>query len=54
MAKRRRAYDEEAWANAKKIRRLTVRQVEMARALGMNPRRSSRVSALTAVEACDG
>ena len=28
---------DEAWTNAKKICRLTARQVEMARALGMNP-----------------
>ena len=39
MAKKRRAHDEEAWTNAKKICRLTARQVEMARALGMNPRK---------------
>ena len=37
MANRRRAHDE-AWTNAKKVCRLTARQVEMARALGMNPR----------------
>ena len=39
MAKKRRAHDEEAWTNAKKICPLTARQVEMARALGMNPRK---------------
>lgn len=36
MAKKRGAHDE-AWTNAKKICRLSARQVEMARALGMNP-----------------
>jgi hypothetical protein len=39
MANTRRAHDDEAWTNAKKICRLTGRQVEMARALGMNPRK---------------
>ena len=39
MAKKRRAHDEEAWTNAKKICRLNARQVEMARALGMNPKK---------------
>ena len=39
MAKKGRAHDEEAWTNAKKICRLSARQVEMARALGMNPRK---------------
>jgi hypothetical protein len=39
MAKKGRAHDEQAWTNAKKICRLNVRQVEMARALGMNPRK---------------
>src|SRR5438309_1681797 len=34
-----RAHDEEAWRKAKKICRLNTRQVEMARALGMNPKR---------------
>jgi len=38
MANKRRAHDE-AWTNAKKICRLTARQVGMARALGMNPRK---------------
>jgi len=38
VANKRRSHDdEEAWANAKKICRLSARQVEMARALGMNP-----------------
>src|SRR5207247_7163232 len=39
MAKQRPAHDEEAWTNAKRICRLTARQVGMARALGMNPRK---------------
>ncbi|MEW5981925.1 MAG: hypothetical protein AB1806_06095 [Acidobacteriota bacterium] len=39
MAKKRRAHDDEAWTNAKKICRLTARQVEMARVLGMNPQK---------------
>jgi hypothetical protein len=39
MAKKRRAHDEEAWRNAKRICRLNARQVEMARALGMNPKK---------------
>src|SRR5207244_3049910 len=39
MANTRRAHDEEAWTSAKKICPLTARQVEMARALGMNPRK---------------
>jgi hypothetical protein len=39
MANKPRAHDEEAWTNAKKICQLTARQVEMARALGMNPRK---------------
>lgn len=37
--KKRQAHDQEAWTNAAKICRLTARQVEMARALGMNPRK---------------
>jgi hypothetical protein len=37
MAKKRRAYDEEVWRNAKRICRLNARQLEMAKALGMNP-----------------
>jgi hypothetical protein len=39
MAKKHRADDEAAWTNAKTICRLTARQVEMARVLGMNPRK---------------
>jgi hypothetical protein len=39
MARKHRAHDDKAWTNAKKICRLTRRQVEMARALGMNPRK---------------
>ena len=39
MTTKRRAHDEEAWTNAKKICRLNARQGEMARALGMNPRK---------------
>src|ERR1700730_17003587 len=39
MAKKRRAHDEEPWRNARKICRLNDRQVEMARALGMNPKK---------------
>ena len=42
MANKSRAQDE-AWANAKKICRLTRRQIEMARALGMNPRKLPRL-----------
>ena len=38
MANKGRAHDE-AWTNAKKFCRLTARQVEMARALGMNPKK---------------
>jgi hypothetical protein len=37
MANKRRAHDEEVWMHAQKIYRLDARQVEMARALGMNP-----------------
>jgi hypothetical protein len=36
MANKRRTHDDEAWVTAKKICRLSARQVEMARALGMN------------------
>lgn len=43
MANNRQAHDEEAWANARKICRLTARQVEMARALRMNPRTLPRL-----------
>lgn len=39
MAKKHRGHDEPAWRNAKTICRLNARQVEMARALGMNPRK---------------
>lgn len=39
MAARRRAHDEEAWRNAKKICQLNAQQLEMARALGMNPKK---------------
>ena len=39
MTKKRRAHDEEAWTNARTICRLTARQLEMARAPGMNPRK---------------
>jgi hypothetical protein len=39
MATKGRAYHEEAWRNAKKICQLDARQVEMARALGMNPKK---------------
>lgn len=39
MASRGRPSHEEAWKNAKKICRLNTRQVEMARALGMNPKK---------------
>jgi hypothetical protein len=39
MATKSRAYREEVWRNAKKICQLNARQVEMARALGMNPKK---------------
>jgi hypothetical protein len=39
LAKLQRAGNEEAWRNAKKLCRLSSRQVEMARALGMNPKK---------------
>jgi hypothetical protein len=39
MPTKRRAQGEEAWKNAKKMCRLNARQVEMARALGMNPKK---------------
>jgi hypothetical protein len=35
----KKRHDEEAWGNAKKVCRLNARQVEMARALGMNPKK---------------
>jgi hypothetical protein len=38
MSKKGRQHDEEAWSNAKACR-LNARQVEMARALGMNPKK---------------
>jgi hypothetical protein len=43
MAARRQAHDEEAWRNAKKICQLSAQQVEMARALGMNPKKLPRL-----------
>jgi hypothetical protein len=43
MTKKRRAYDEEAWRNAKRICRLNARQLEMAKALGMNPYKLPRL-----------
>jgi len=43
MTKKRRAHDEEAWTNAKRLCQLTARQVQMARALGMNPRKLPRL-----------
>ncbi len=39
MAARGQAHNEEAWRNAKKICQLNAQQVEMARALGMNPKK---------------
>ena len=39
MATKGRPYHEEAWRKAKKICQLNARQVEMARALGMNPKK---------------
>ena len=39
MANQRPAHAGKAWTTAKKICRLTAPQVEMARALGMNPRK---------------
>lgn len=39
MAKKHRQRDEEAWRNAKQVCRLNARQVKMARALGMNPKK---------------
>jgi hypothetical protein len=38
VTKRRQASSEQAWATAKTLCRLSARQVEMAQALGMNPR----------------
>jgi len=34
-----RAHDEESWKYAKKICRLSVRQLQMTRRLGMNPKK---------------
>lgn len=39
VASKRRRYDQEVWRNAKRICKLNARQVEMARALGMNPKK---------------
>jgi len=39
MATKGRPYHEESWKKAKKICQLNARQVEMARALGMNPKK---------------
>ena len=39
MASKCRKYDEEVWRDAKRICKLNARQVEMARALGMNPKK---------------
>lgn len=39
MATKHRAHDEESWRNARKICRLNARQLEMARRLGMNPKK---------------
>jgi len=39
MSSKGRSQQEEAWRNAKKICRLSCRQVEMARALGINPKK---------------
>ena len=39
MATKHRAHDEESWSYAKKICRLNARQMEMARRLGMNPKK---------------
>jgi hypothetical protein len=43
LTKKRRAHHDEAWAHAKQICRLSARQVEMARALGMNPKKLPRL-----------
>ncbi len=42
-SKKRRAHAQEAWTIATKMCRLTARQVEMARLLGMNPRKLPRL-----------
>ena len=39
VASKRRKYDEEVWRDAKRICKLNARQVKMARALGMNPKK---------------
>ena len=39
MATKHRAHDEESWRYVKKICRLNARQLEMARRLGMNPKK---------------
>jgi hypothetical protein len=39
MSSKGRSHREEAWRNAKKVCRLSRRQLEMARALGMNPKK---------------
>ena len=54
MANKRRAHDEEAWANAQKLCRLTARQVEMGRALGMNAPVGVTVEAPFAASAAGG
>ena len=43
MTKKRRTHDEDSWTNAKTLCRLTARQLEMARLLGMNPRTLPRL-----------
>ncbi len=43
MSRRGSRNDDEAWANAKKLCTLNNRQVEMARALGMNPKKLPRL-----------
>jgi hypothetical protein len=43
VTNKRRAHDEEAWRNAKKVCRLNARQLEMARRLGMNPTKLPRL-----------
>ena len=43
MAKKHRGHGEDAWTKAKKICRLNARQIEMARALGMNPKKLPRL-----------
>ena len=39
MSSKGRSHRDEEWKNAKKICRLSRRQIEMARALGMNPKK---------------